>query len=47
MQPSIQMRYSVAFKQQVVAELEAGRFRSIEQARQHYGIGGAMTVRRS
>jgi len=46
MQPSVQMRYSLAFKRQVVAALEAGRFRSIEQARQHYGIGGAMTVRR-
>jgi len=46
MQPSVQMRYSLAFRRQVVAALEAGRFRSIEQARQHYGIGGAMTVRR-
>ncbi len=46
MQPSVQMRYSLAFKRQVVAELEAGRFRSIQEARQHYGIGGAMTVRR-
>ncbi len=46
MQPFVQMRYSMAFKRQVVASLEAGRFRSIEQARQHYGIGGAMTVRR-
>jgi transposase len=46
MQPSVQMRYSLAFKRQVVAALEAGRFRSIEQARQHYGIGGSTTVRR-
>jgi len=46
MQASVQMRYSGAFKRQVVAALEAGRFRSIEQARQHYGIGGATTVRR-
>ncbi len=46
MQASIQMRYSVAFKQQVVAELEAGRFRSICQASDHYGIRGTTTVRR-
>ena len=46
MQGSVQIRYSVAFKRQVVADLESGRFRSIEQARRHYGIGGSMTVRR-
>ena len=46
MQPSIQVRYSLAFKQQVVAELEAGRFRSICQTSDHYGIRGTTTVRR-
>ena len=46
MQSRIQVRYSVAFKRQVVADLEAGRFRTIGQAREHYGIGGATTVRR-
>jgi len=46
MQASVQIRYSMAFKRQVVAELEAGRFRSIEEARRHYDIGGTMTVRR-
>lgn len=46
MQASVHMRYSVAFKQHVVAELESGRFRSIDQARRHYDIGGSMTVRR-
>lgn len=46
MQASVQIRYSMAFKRQVVAELESGRFRSIEEARTHYGIGGSMTVRR-
>ena len=46
MQASVQIRYSMAFKRQVVAELEAGRFRSIEEARRHYDIGGMMTVRR-
>ena len=46
MQSRIEVRYSVAFKRQVVADLEAGRFRTIGQARAHYGIGGATTVRR-
>ena len=40
------VRYSVAFKRQVVGELESGRFRAIEQARAHYGIAGKGTVRR-
>jgi transposase-like protein len=39
-------RYSAAFKQQVVADLESGRFSSIEAAREHYGIGGASTIPR-
>lgn len=45
MRCSVQVRYSVAFKRQVVGELESGRFRSIEEARAHYGIGGSETVR--
>lgn len=45
MQPKTMIRYSVAFKQQVVASLESGRFRSIRAASEHYGIGGAKTVR--
>jgi transposase-like protein len=36
----------MAFKQQVIADLESGRFGSIEAAREHYGIGGKGTVRR-
>jgi transposase-like protein len=36
----------VAFKQQVVADLEGGRFSSILGARAHYSIGGADTIRR-
>ncbi len=40
------IRYSVCFKQQVVAELESGRFDSIGQASEHYGITGSMTVRK-
>jgi transposase len=46
MQASIEIRYSMSFKRQVVEELESGRFRSIQEARDHYGIGGTMTVRR-
>lgn len=37
--------YSMAFKQQVVGELEAGRFRSIHEASEHYGVAGSSTVR--
>jgi transposase len=36
----------MAFKRQVVGELEAGRFGSIQEAGEHYGIGGACTIRR-
>jgi transposase-like protein len=43
---AVVVRYSVAFKRQVVGELESGRFRTIEQARVHYGIAGKVTVRR-
>jgi transposase-like protein len=35
----------MSFKQQVVRELESGRFSSISQANEHYGIKGATTVR--
>ena len=38
------IRYSESFKHQVVRELENGRFNGVEEARQHYGIKGAMTV---
>lgn len=34
------IRYSTAFKQQVVRDLESGRFASIRQAQEHYGIRG-------
>jgi len=46
MRPSMQIRYSMAFKRQVVEDLETGRFGSIIQASEHYGIGGAETVRK-
>jgi len=36
--------YSEAFKQQVVSEIERGKFNSINQARQAYGIRGGATV---
>ena len=39
------VRYSMSFKQQVVEELESGRFSSILEANEHYGIKGATTVR--
>ena len=38
------VRYSMSFKQQVVEELESGRFSSISEAKEHYGIKGAGTV---
>lgn len=46
MQPKTEIRYSVAFKQQVVADLENGRFGTILAASEHYGIRGAVTIRR-
>ena len=37
-------QYSISFKRQVIADLEGGRFDSIEAARRHYGIGGMRTI---
>jgi len=37
-------KYSACFKQQVVADLENGRFESIKAARIHYGVGGCGTI---
>ena len=39
-------KYSISFKRQVIADLEDGRFDSIEAARRHYGIGGTTTVQK-
>ena len=39
------VRYSLAFRRQVVSDLEDGRFDSIEAARVHYGIGGMPTIK--
>ena len=45
MDQRIVYRYSISFKQQVVGELESGRFSSISEAKEHYGIAGASTIR--
>jgi|SRR6516162_8023475 transposase-like protein len=39
------IRYSEAFKMQIVRELDSGHL-SLGRAKQKYGIGGAMTVQR-
>ena len=39
-------RYSRAFQQQVVEDVEEGRFHSINQAKEHYGIRGDGTIQR-
>lgn len=36
--------YSMAFRRQVVEQLESGRFSSINEAKEHYGIRGDNTV---
>ena len=46
MKQRLVVRYSMSFKQQVVSDLESGRFNSIAQAQRHYGITGAWTVQR-
>jgi len=38
------IRYSMSFKQQVIRELESGRFSGLEAAREHYGILGTATI---
>ena len=38
------VRYSLAFKKKVLSELESGRFGSISQASEFYGITGKSTV---
>lgn len=44
MKPSESVRYSEAFKQQVISQLEAGKFRGPLAAARAYGIRGAETV---
>jgi len=38
------VRYSEAFKQQVIEELEQGKLGSLSEARERYGIGGGSTI---
>jgi transposase-like protein len=45
MKQRVIVRYSLSFKHQVVEELESGRFSSISQANEHYGIKGGETIR--
>jgi transposase len=44
MKPNTATRYSEAFKQQVISELEAGKFSGPHSAARAYGINGAQTV---
>jgi len=44
MDQRIIVRYSMSFKHQVVKDLESGRFSSISEAKDHYGITGTGTV---
>lgn len=46
MEQRITYQYSTAFKRQVVDELESGRFSSVKEAQEHYGINGNGTVNR-
>lgn len=39
------IRYSNSFKQQVIKEVEGGRFSNLVEASEHYGIKGTVTVR--
>ena len=39
------IRYSFAFKQKVISEIESGKY-SIEEAKRIYGIGGSETIQR-
>ena len=39
------IRYSMSFKQQVIRQLELGRFASITEAMEHYGINGSETIK--
>lgn len=46
MQQRLIVRYSISFKQEVIRQLELGRFASISQAQSHYGITGNGTVQK-
>lgn len=42
----LNLRYSEAFKLQVVQELESGKLGGVQEARERYGIGGNETIQR-
>lgn len=46
MKQRIVRRYSISFKRQVIADVESGRFDSLQSAQRHYGIGGWSTIQR-
>jgi transposase len=46
MEQRIVYKYSMAFKRQVVDDLESGRFGSVDEAKEHFGIGGCGTINR-
>lgn len=46
MKPKTMFRYSEAFKQQVVEDVERGRFASAHEAAHAYGVKGHETVQR-
>ena len=46
MRQRIVIRYSIGFKQQVIRQLESGRFGSISEAKEHFGIRGDYTIQR-
>ena len=46
MRQRIVIRYSIGFKQQVIQQLEPGRFGSISEAKEHFGIRGDYTIQR-
>ncbi|MCK4959160.1 MAG: transposase [Planctomycetes bacterium] len=46
MKQKIVTRYSICFKRQVIADIERGRFESMLEASNHYGIASSSTVKR-
>jgi len=46
MRQRIVIRYSMSFKQQVINQLEAGRFSSINEAKEHFGIRRSYTIQK-
>lgn len=44
MEQKVIYQYSIAFKRQVIDDIENGRFDSSEAARVHYGINSTSTI---